>query len=200
MAITKYTINKNSKISLAVLGIAVLLTGIGITIGLVVSQSKTTTGMTLMGNKAVQWGTYPDGKEMTSWYNNIDKSKDANLESYNNNVITKFGGWQSFADASKDPWYGFIISKMDLPAGFTPVQISMVDVTENAKLLNGDIIKSTDETHYLAIDVNYKVVDLVHQNDETENGHWQAGVKGLSNWTTYALSYFNYNPDFVNPV
>lgn len=197
MVLTKSSLNKKTKVSLAVVGIAVLLTGIGVTIGLVLTQSKSKTDLTILGNKAVQWGTYPADKEITSWYNNINKSKDPNLQSFNKNKITNFSGWQSFADASKDPWYGFNIATMDLPAGFTPDQIALVTVDENTKLLNQNV-SAVSSSHYLAIDVNYNIVDLVHQDDGSENGHWQAGVKGFSNWTTYALNYFNYNPDFAN--
>ncbi|MGH1411778.1 MAG: hypothetical protein ACRAS9_02610 [Mycoplasma sp.] len=183
MKTKKLNLNKKSK-ALISLGAAVtLLAGLGVTLGETlthknnsVTYSKANLAETDLGPSTPAPSTsfvLPNVNDVKNWYNNLYQIY-AGKSGFNYNMIRTIFQWQKISDLSDNK--EFDLTSMHLPNGFTPVAVAQIWVFVPNKVQT--------QTHFLAIDENYNILDLAKQDlYGAHKFHWVAGVKGVSQYT-----------------
>ncbi|MGH1411776.1 MAG: hypothetical protein ACRAS9_02600 [Mycoplasma sp.] len=192
MQIKRINLNKKSK-ALISLGAAVtLLAGLGVTLGETLTHknntvtysnninietySKVNLAETNLGPSTPEPSTsfvLPNVNDVKNWYNNLYQIY-AGKSGFNYNMIRTIFQWQKISDLSDNK--EFDLTSMHLPNGFTPVAVAQIWVFVPNKVQT--------QTHFLAIDENYNILDLAKQDlYGAHKFHWVAGVKGVSQYT-----------------
>lgn len=204
MQIKKINLNKKSKALISLGAAIILLAGLGATLGETLTHRNQTTtdySMSSIASNRMNAAGHPVGPSIPSttfvlpnvvdvknWYNDLYKIYTGKND-FNYNMIKTIFQWQKISDLSNNP--EFDINSMLLPSGFTPVAVAQIWVFVPNKV--------QIQTHFLAIDENYNILDLAKQNlYGAHQFHWVAGVKGVSQYTS-PLNFFQKQISWIVP-